>query len=86
MKPSYAARNSRRLAVTHPSNFPIKDSDDLQIVIDELCAVLEARCGDNMAAWGATTMVLLKIIVDIAGADMNEIADQLKDDNERFLQ
>jgi hypothetical protein len=72
--------------VTHPSKLPIKDTEELQIIIDELCAVLEARCGDNMSAWGATTMVLLKIIVDISGADMNEIAEQLKDDGGRFLQ
>jgi hypothetical protein len=72
--------------VTHPSNYPIRDSEELQIIIDELCAVLEARCGDNMSAWGATTMVLLKIIVDISGADINEIADKLKDDGGRFLQ
>ncbi len=72
--------------MTHHSNIPIKDTEELQIIIDELCAVLEARCGDNMSAWGATAMVLLKIIVDISGADMNEIAEQLKDDGGRFLQ
>ncbi len=72
--------------MTHHSNIPIKDTEELQIIIDELCAVLEARLGDNVAAWGATAMVLLKIIVDISGADINEIADKLKDDGGRFLQ
>lgn len=60
--------------------------EDLQRVIERLTGVLEDEFGDDMSAWGATAMVLLKIIVDISGADMNEIAEQLKDDGGRFLQ
>lgn len=63
-----------------PSKLPdgLASPEDLQRVIDRLCAVLEDECGDNLAAWGATVMVLLTIICDMAQADIQEIADALK--------
>ena len=62
------------------SDLPIafQSPEDLQRVIDRLCAVLEDECGDNLSAWGATVMVLLTIICDMAQADIQEIADALK--------
>ena len=72
----------------HPSNLPasLRSSDDLQRVIDRLCAVLEDECGDNLGAWGATVMVLLHIICDMAQADINDIADALKRGDKGILQ
>jgi hypothetical protein len=60
--------------------------DDLQRVIDRLTAVLEDECGDNLGAWGAITMVLLSIICDIAQADIQEVADSLKNIQKGRLQ
>lgn len=64
----------------------MKSSEDLQRVLDRLTAVLEDECGDNLGAWGAVTMVLLTLICDIAQADIQEVADSLKNIQKGRLQ
>ena len=60
--------------------------DDLQRVIDRLCAVLEDELGDNLGAWGAVSMVLVTIICEMAQADIHEIAEALKRGNRGLMQ
>lgn len=73
--------------MTRPKHIPgLASSDDLQRVIDRLCAVLEDELGDNLGAWGAVSMVLLSIICDMAQADIHQIADALRKGDKGFLQ
>jgi len=51
--------------------------DDLNRVIDRLTGVLEDEFGDDLAGWGAATLVLLSTIVDMTGVDRQEIADHI---------
>lgn len=74
--------------MTHPSNFPRKlaSSDDLERVIGRVTAIYEDELGDDLGAWGAVTMVLLTIICDMAGADIQEVADALKRGEKGMMQ
>lgn len=51
--------------------------DDLNRVIDRLTGVLEDEFGDDLAGWGAATLVLLSTIVDMTGVDRQEIANHI---------
>ena len=51
--------------------------DDLNRVIDRLTAVLEDEFGDDLAGWGAATLILLSTIVDMTGVDRQEIANHI---------
>ena len=50
---------------------------DLDRTIDRLTAVLEDEFGDDLAGWGAATLVLLSTIVDMTGVDRQEIANHI---------
>jgi hypothetical protein len=51
--------------------------DDLTRAIDRLTAVLEDEFGDDLAGWGAATLILLSTIVDMTGVDRQEIANHI---------
>jgi hypothetical protein len=51
--------------------------DDLTRAIDRLTAVLEDEFGDDLAGWGAATLILLSTILDMTGVDRQEIADHI---------
>ncbi len=50
---------------------------DLDRTIDRLTAVLEDEFGDDLAGWGAATLILLSTIVDMTGVDRQEIANHI---------
>ena len=72
----------------HPSkHIPgLATPDDLQRVIDRLCAVLEAELGDNLGAWGAVSMVMVTIVCEMTGADINDVADALRKGQKGLMQ
>lgn len=72
--------------MTHPSKLPIGSPEDLQRVIDLVCAVYEKELGDNLGAWGAVTMVLLNIICEMSGADIHDVAAALTKTEYRRMQ
>lgn len=51
--------------------------DDLNNVIDRLTAVLEDEFGDDLAGWGAATLILLTTIIEMTGVDRQEIANHI---------
>ena len=51
--------------------------DDVNRAIDRLTAVLEDEFGDDLAGWGAATLILLSTILDMTGVDRQEIADHI---------
>jgi hypothetical protein len=55
--------------------------EDLQRVIDRLTGVLEDEFGDDMAGWGAASLILLLSIVDLTGVDRQDIADHILQPN-----
>ena len=64
----------------------LASSDDLQRVIDRLCAVFEEELGDNLGAWGAVSMVMVSIVCEMTGADIAEVADALKRGQKGMMQ
>ena len=50
---------------------------DLDRCIDRLTAVLEDEFNDDLAGWGATTLILLSTILDMTGVDRQEIANHI---------
>ena len=50
---------------------------DLDRTIDRLTAVLEDEFGDDLAGWGAATLILLSTILDMTGVDRQEIANHI---------
>ena len=71
-----------------PSELPagLQSPTDLERVIGRLTAVLEEECGDNLSAWGAVSMVLVTLIADMTGADINEICNALKRTDKGIMQ
>ena len=63
--------------MTHPPYSP----EDLQRVIERLTIVLEDEFGDDMAGWGAASLILLLSIVDLTGVDIQDIADHILSPN-----
>jgi len=53
------------------------NEDDLDRTIGRLTAVLEDEFGDDLAGWGAATLILLSTILDMTGVDRQEIADHI---------
>lgn len=51
--------------------------DDLTRAIDRLTAVLEDEFNDDLAGWGAATLILLSTILDMTGVDRQEIANHI---------
>ena len=49
--------------------------EDVNRAIDRLTSVLEDEFGNDFSAWGSTAMVLLCSIIDLTGADRQEIAE-----------
>lgn len=47
--------------------------EDVNRCIDRLTAVLEDEFGDDLAAWGSASLVLLCSIIDMTAADKEEI-------------
>ena len=52
-------------------------SKDLDRTIDRLTAVLEDEFGDDLAGWGAATLILLTTIIEMTGVDRQEIANHI---------
>ncbi len=50
---------------------------DLDRTIGRLTAVLEDEFGNDLAGWGAATLILLSTILDMTGVDRQEIADHI---------
>ena len=50
---------------------------DLDRTIDRLTAVLEDEFGDDLAGWGAATLILLTTIIDMTGVDRQELANHI---------
>ena len=50
---------------------------DLDRTIDRLTAVLEDEFGDDLAGWGAATLILLTTIIEMTGVDRQEIANHI---------
>jgi hypothetical protein len=50
---------------------------DLDRCIAKLTAVLEDEFGDDLAGWGAATLILLTTIIDMTGVDRQEIANHI---------
>lgn len=67
---------------------PPYSPEQLQRIIERLTGVLEEECGDDLAGWGAASLILLTIIIDMSGADRQEIADHILQPNKyrEFLQ
>lgn len=61
----------------------VRDSDHLVQIIDRLCEVLEEECGDNLAAWGSVAMVLVSVVCQMTGTDIADVAEALKQSNNR---
>lgn len=57
----------------HPPYSP----DDLNRCIDRLTAVLEDEFGNDLAGWGAATLILLSTIMSMTNVDRQEIVDYL---------
>lgn len=55
--------------------------EDLQRAIDRLTGVLEDEFGNDMAGWGAASLILLLSIVDLTGVDRQDIADHILSPN-----
>ena len=53
------------------------NEDDLDRTIGRLTAVLEDEFDDDLAGWGAATLILLSTILDMTGVDRQEIADHI---------
>lgn len=53
------------------------DEDDVNRAIERLTAVLEDEFGNDLAGWGAATLILLSTILDMTGVDRQEIADHI---------
>jgi hypothetical protein len=68
-----AVKSLRRLCVKPLPYSP----HDLDRTIDRLTAVLEDEFGDDLAGWGAATLILLSTIVDMTGVDRQEIANHI---------
>jgi hypothetical protein len=49
--------------------------DDVNRAIERLTSVLEDEFGNDIAAWGSATLVLLCSIIDMTEADRQEIAE-----------
>lgn len=49
--------------------------DDVNRAIDRLTAVLEDEFANDFSAWGSATLILLCSIIDMTGADRQEIAE-----------
>ena len=62
--------------------------EQLQRIIERLTAVLDEECGDDLAGWGAASLILLLSIVDMTGVDRQDIADHILQPNKyrEFLQ
>jgi hypothetical protein len=52
-------------------------SQDLDRTIAKLTAVLEDEFDDDLAGWGAATLILLSTILDMTGVDRQEIANHI---------
>ena len=50
---------------------------DLDRTIDRLTAVLEDEFGDDLAGWGAATLILLTTIIEMTGVDRQELANHI---------
>ena len=50
---------------------------DLDRTIAKLTAVLEDEFGDDLAGWGAATLILLTTIIEMTGVDRQEIANHI---------
>lgn len=61
---------------------------DMERVIERLTGVLEDEFGEDIAGWGAASLILLLSIVDMTGVDRQEIADHILQPNKyrEFLQ
>ena len=53
------------------------DQEDVNRAIAKLTAVLEDEFGDDLAGWGAATLILLSTILDMTGVDRQEIANHI---------
>ena len=53
------------------------NEDDVNRAIERLTAVLEDEFGNDLAGWGAATLILLSTILDMTGVDRQEIADHI---------
>jgi hypothetical protein len=64
----------------HPSNLVpgLASPEDLERVIQRVVTIYEEELGENLGAWGAVSMVLVTIVCDMTGADINEVAEVLK--------
>ena len=62
--------------------------EDLNRVLERLTGVLEDEFGDDMAGWGAASLILLMSIIDLTGVDRQDIADHIlsPDKYREFLQ
>lgn len=49
--------------------------DDVNRAIERLTSVLEDEFGNDIAAWGSATLVLLCSIIDMTEANRHEIAE-----------
>ena len=69
--------------MTHPFS-----QADMERVIERLTGVLEDEFGEDIAGWGAASLILLLSIVDLTGVDRQEIADHILQPNKyrEFLQ
>ena len=72
----------------HPSKLPkgLQSSDDLERVINKVTAIYEEELGDNLGAWGAVSMVMVTIVCEMTGADINDVADALKRGKKGLMQ
>ncbi len=64
------------------------NQQDMERVIERLTSVLEDEFGEDIAGWGAASLILLLSIVDMTGVDRQEIADHILQPNKyrEFLQ
>lgn len=64
------------------------NQQDMERVIERLTGVLEDEFGEDIAGWGAASLILLLSIVDLTGVDRQEIADHILQPNKyrEFLQ
>ena len=64
------------------------NQQDMERVIERLTGVLEDEFGEDIAGWGAASLILLLSIVDMTGVDRQEIADHILQPNKyrEFLQ
>lgn len=62
--------------------------EDLNRVLERLTGVLEDEFGDDMAGWGAASLILLMSIIDLTGVDRQDIVDHILSPNKyrEFLQ